>query len=213
MHPFGTDTNERRNLLIILVPVSFWLSAGFMELWSATTLPFPSNFDWIFDAGSAAAWFGVLYLWLEHLGWRWRFLRWIGLVKTPNLNGKWMGELRSSYKNEEKGIVPFEDRIQIHLEVRQSWTQFAIELRSDKSSSKSDTGSIFIDAGVEPIVVYTYLNRPKPDQIDTMEMHAGTSLLELREENRVAVLDGHYYNGRGRGNHGTMHLEWCKTLS
>lgn len=213
MHPYGTDTNERRTLLILSVPISFWISAGFIKLWSMTALPFPDGFDWLFDAGSAAAWFGALYLWLEHHGWKWWFLRSIGLVHTPNLNGKWSGVLRSSYESEEQGVVPFENPTMIELDIRQSWTQMVIELRTDKSSSKSDTGSIFIDAGVDPVVVYTYLNQPNPDQIKSMEIHSGTTLLKLREEHGVITLEGNYYNGRGRGNYGTMHLTQCQGLT
>jgi hypothetical protein len=212
MHPYGTDTNERRNLLVILVPLSFWLSAGSLQLLDVLGVSLPDNYDWIFDATSAIGWFGALYLWLENMGWKWWVLQRIGLVRTPNLNGKWSGQLRSSYEDLEKGIVAFEKPIDIDLGIRQSWTRFAVQLRSSTSSSKSDTGSIFVDSGVNPVIVYTYLNRPNPDQVETMEMHSGTTLLELRDDNGIAVLEGNYYNGRGRGNYGTMHLKHCQSL-
>lgn len=207
MHPYGTDTDEHRSLLILLVPTSFWMSAGFLKLLDAIGVSLPDNFDWIFDATSAVGWFGGLYLWLENRGWRWRLLHWTGLISTPNISGRWYGELRSSYENPERGIVAFATGYPVELEIRQTWSRLVVHLTSKTSTSKSDTGSLYLDSGVRPVLVYTYLNRPNPDQVQSMEMHSGTTLLELCEANGVVTLEGNYYNGRGRGNYGTMHLK------
>lgn len=203
MHPYGTDSNERRTLLVILVPVSFWLSAEFLKLLSITGLSLPENLDWIFDPGSAAFWFGLLYLWLEKKGWKWKPLHRIGLVSTPNLNGKWVGELLSSYK--PPGKEPFESGYPIELHIKQSWTRLVVELiHEGSSSSRSDTGSLFLEKGTTPIIVFTYWNEPEPGQLDTMEAHSGTTELKLSNENEPTALVGRYYNGRGRGNFGKI---------
>lgn len=203
MHPYGTDTNERRTILLILVPVSFWVSARFLALLSAVDLSLPDNLDWIFDAGSAAAWFGLFYLWMEKRGWKWQLLHRIGLVSTPDLNGRWSGELRSSYKPPDK--EPFETPYPVSLTIRQTWTRIIVELvHSNSSSSRSDTGSLFLEKGTTPILVYTYWNEPDPGQLATMEAHSGTTELKLIEELAVHRLEGRYYNGRGRGNYGSM---------
>lgn len=211
MHPYGTDTNERRTVLIFLVPVSFWLSAGFMKLWSMINIPFPENADWILDGGSATFWFGLLYLWMEKRGWRLSLLHIIGLISTPNLNGCWQGELYSSYKPPEE--KPFETPYPITLTINQTWTRIVVELvHASSSSSRSDTGSLFLEKGTTPILVYTYWNEPEPGQLATMEAHSGATELKLTSENGHEKLAGRYYNGRGRGNYGKMEVIRAESL-
>jgi predicted pore-forming effector associated with SMODS systems len=199
LHPFGVDINERRNVLVVLVPISFWLSAGFTWIVTKAGIPLPDATDWIFDPLSAAACFAALYLWVEYRGWRSPLLRRSRLVQTPDLNGSWEGQLQSSYDD-------FKSVHQISVAIRQSWTRIVVELRTSQSTSHSDTASIFVEKGVNPVLVYTYLNSPNPDQQESMHRHAGTTLLELTSVSNSATLEGNYYSGRGRGTYGTMFL-------
>src|SRR5688500_3015166 len=123
MHPYGTDSNERRNLLVALVPISFWLSAAAAGAIRWAGWGPPEGVDWIFDPASAAAWFGVLYLYVERRVWRWSWLHRIGFVETPDLNGTWDGTLRTSWDQ-------FREERRIHLIIRQSWTRIVVELRT-----------------------------------------------------------------------------------
>jgi hypothetical protein len=93
------------------------------------------------------------------------------------------------------------------LHIRQTWTRIVVELQSDQSSSQSETASIFVDKGVNPKLVYTYMNEPNPDQLKAMEKHSGTTLLELLSNSDGLHLNGHYYSGRGRGTYGEMQLK------
>lgn len=97
MHPYGVDTNERRNVLIFLVPISFLLSSASTTIVEWIGWSPPAEIEWIFDPASAAAWFGLLYLLVEERAWRWPVLRGVGLVQSPDLMGVWRGHLRSSY--------------------------------------------------------------------------------------------------------------------
>jgi hypothetical protein len=199
VHPYGIDSNERRNVLILLVPLSFWLSDLFGRAVVALGWNPPTGLDWIFDPASAAAWFGALYLLFEHQIWKWRAPHAIGLVRTPNLNGTWRGVLKSSYDD-------FATDYEIEVTIRQSWTQMIVELVTSQSSSKSDTASVYVNRAANPMVVYTYLNIPNPDQPETMEIHTGTTKLELRTSGQGQQLLGSYYSDRGRRNYGQMTL-------
>jgi predicted nucleotidyltransferase len=51
---------------------------------------------------------------------------------------------------------------------------------------------------------YEYENQPRPGAVKTMEIHFGTARLVFVNGR---YLDGYYYSGRGRQEHGSIHLE------
>jgi hypothetical protein len=197
MHPYGIDSNERRNVLIFLVPISFGVSELFVRVVARLGWLPPAEIDWIFDPASAAAWFGVLYLLFENYVWKWSVLRVLGVVQLPNLNGNWNGTLKSSYDD-------FRTDYEIEITIKQSWTRIIVELATSQSSSKSDTASVYVNRAANPMIVYTYLNIPNPDQPESMEIHTGTTKLELGESKHGEQLAGSYYSDRGRRNHGQI---------
>ena len=87
MHPYGTDSNERRHVLIALVPISFWISDWVARCFAWIGWVPPDEIDWLFDPASAAAWFGLLFLLFERRIWQWRWLHSVGLVESPDLSG------------------------------------------------------------------------------------------------------------------------------
>jgi len=197
MHPYGIDSNERRNVLIVLVILSLLKSELFGRALAAQGWLPPAPLDWLFDPASAAAWFAALFYLFENYVWRWTLLHRVKFVQLPDLNGRWTGTLRSSYDD-------FTKTHDIDLTVKQSWTRLIVELTTAQSSSKSDTGSVYVNRAAEPTLVYTYLNTPSPSQLATMAIHTGTTQLELRGSAQGKRLRGHYYNGRGRGNYGEI---------
>lgn len=199
MHPYGIDSNERRNILVFLVVSSFLLSELFGRIAATLGWVSPAILDWMFDPASAAAWFAILFYLFEHYVWRWKLLHRAKLVQLPNLNGSWTGTLKSSYDN-------FAKTHDIVITVKQTWSRLIVELATEQSGSKSETGSVYVNKASQPILVYTYLNIPNPNQLESMAIHAGTTTLELQECNEGMRLTGHYYSGRGRGNYGEITL-------
>jgi hypothetical protein len=197
MHPYGIDSNERRNVLIVLVLASILLGEASGRFAAGQGWILTAPLDWIFDPASGAAWFAVLFYLFENYLWRWNLLHRVGFVQIPNLNGRWAGTLRSSYD-------AFATTHQIAVTIKQSWTVLVVELTTAQSSSRSDTGSVYIKSAAEPILVYTYLNDPNPDQPESLQMHSGTTTLQLRDSSNGKQLVGRYYSGRGRGNHGEL---------
>jgi len=76
--------------------------------------------------------------------------------------------------------------------------------RGAHSSSVSKTASILTAEALHPILVYTFLNTPRADAVETMHMHHGTATHYLDEQ--ANTLNGDYYTGRDRHTHGTMEL-------
>jgi hypothetical protein len=60
-------------------------------------------------------------------------------------------------------------------------------------------------------LVYEYTNDPSAKSVDTMHAHRGLAFLKLSIDGKI--LEGDYYTGRDRGNHGSMYLRLlCRAL-
>lgn len=203
MHPYGTDSSERFWVLIGLVPLSFWLAAGARGLLDRVGIAWPIEAEFIADPTSAAFCLGVLYYVFNRWLWRVPLLHALDLVKVPNLNGAWAGELRSSYDDYQTGYAAT-------LEIRQNWTTMSICLRRDQSRSHSEAATILTNAGGGPRLSYEYVNEPIAGRVEgTMAMHRGAAALVLEQRQGIVRLDGQYYTSHGRSNVGRMEFQRC----
>lgn len=66
------------------------------------------------------------------------------------------------------------------------------------------TAAIQVHAPEGVVLSYEYENQPRPGALKTMEIHIGTAWLVFTDGR---VLEGYYYSGRGRQEHGSIHLE------
>lgn len=194
MHPYSIDTKERKSWLFILATVSILLAYVLHKILS----PMLDNVQWLIDVPSAMSFYGMLFLVFNAYCWNLTILRKIGLIKTPNLNGEWIGQLQSSHDG-------FKSKTDSSLKIRQSWTQINIVLSTDTSASYSETASIITKHPKGIVLSYQYCNKPRANAADTMHIHHGTTLLELSIETNT--LNGEYYTGRDRTNFGTLELK------
>jgi hypothetical protein len=192
MHPYAADSNERRTItfgLAVLAVATAWLFGRLLGLIHFVV-------PWWFDAPSTMGFFGFFYTIFDRIVWRQRWVRRIGLVKVPVLEGKWKGEVRSS----------FDEHAQAHevsVIITQSWTRISLVLKSANSVSQTLVASLLVDTPEGAVLSYQYRNEPKPGALGTMQIHYGTARLVLRD---AAALDGDYYSGRGRRNFGSLTL-------
>ena len=192
MHPYATDSDERRLipfLLAGLAMVGAW-AAGPLLGWVHVQMP------WWLQAPSALGLYGTLYEVFDRTVWRWTLFNRIGLVKLPNLNGRWLGRVTTSF-DEHASSHP------VHVNIRQTWTKLCIELDGKDSRSHSLVAGLVVQDSPVPVLSYQYLNEPQPDATPTMAMHYGTALLRLVT---MTSLEGQYYSGRGRGTFGSIGL-------
>lgn len=133
---------------------------------------------------------GVLFTrWI----WRWDFLQgW--LIKIPDLQGTWRGELKSDWINPEtgKGIDP----IPVVLVIRQTFSTIKCTLMTKESTSYSTTADInVVPNGEDLYLTYNYTNRPKATIRDRSAIHDGASILKIiQKPNRC--LEGEYWTSR-----------------
>ncbi|MDP1851973.1 MAG: hypothetical protein Q8K48_06105 [Candidatus Planktophila sp.] len=156
---------------------------------------------WWFSAPTVATTFGILYLLMDKAAWRWRFVRRLGLVDTPIVEGEYVGTLESTYQGT---VLP------VKISIDQTWNRIAV--RFQVSEPKTST-SYSMTAGLGKVghdiarLTYTYRNQIKPGVADSdMNDHDGTAELNINFETGSAM--GRYFNFRGR--QGSLNLERSK---
>lgn len=190
MHGYSTDSDERRvvPLFLALLAIAFaWISSGLL---AHAHLSVP----WWMEGPSCLAFYGALYAFFDKHLWKCRFTRELGLVRTPNLNGRWSGYLISSFDHHAK-------HHEVVVLIFQTWTQISVFLKTSASVSHSCVAVVQASDPEGVALVYQYQNEPLPDAASTMHMHYGTAVLRMSDR---TGLTGAYYAGRDRGTFGQI---------
>jgi hypothetical protein len=190
MHGYSTDSDERRVVPLLLASLAIslaWLSS---KLLAVIHLSVP----WWLDAPSSMAFYGVLYAIFDRYLWRNGLVSKLGLVRIPNLAGRWHGYLISSFDGHAK-------RHDLMINILQSWTQVTVFLTTATSISRSCAAVIQVDDPEGVALIYQYQNQPLADAMRTMHMHYGTAMLRV---SNGGCLVGDYYAGRDRRTFGRI---------
>ncbi len=194
MHPYATDSDERKDVLFYLAIISVvfcYIFYSVLECYNISA-PYWVSFPSVFGV------FGFLYTVFNKWLWKLNFFHKIKLVKVPVLTGKWEGVLNSSYDN-------FLSDIGISISVYQNWTEMLVVLETSSSTSYSSTASIIT---INPhcfTITYEYINTPTPAALETMHTHIGTTTLEFK--NYSIEMTGCYYSGRDRKTVGDIRVK------
>ncbi|MCW4018291.1 MAG: hypothetical protein NWF00_06395 [Candidatus Bathyarchaeota archaeon] len=181
MHDYSIDSNERLQIPLYLAIVSIL----FMGSVQATLNFYHLVLPWWIDGVSVFGFYGFLLLLFDKYLWKWRFLRTLNVVHTPNLNGTYEGNLLSSYSE-------FKKEIPISVEVVQNWTKISIVWKTKTSCSRSLVASMLTQT--EPnILTYQYLNEPNQNAPEALHMHRGTATTDIEKDQ---TLSGGCYNNR-----------------
>jgi hypothetical protein len=192
MHGYHTDDEIRKRVFILAFGLSILLA--YLFYWIALKAKIP----WWVDAPSVLGFFGILLWVYDNYLWKLPFLRKIPWFYIPDLNGKWNAEIKSSYQN-------FETSVKARATIRQTAVKMSIGLETETSSSHSTTASLLkIDGANKYELIYHYINEPKADSVNTMNIHHGTSCMEF---STTDMIEGDYFSGRGRVNYGKITFE------
>ncbi|SRR6266436_5795190 len=191
MHSYSTDSGERRIVPLALASLAItlaWLSSKFLAVMHVS-LP------WWLDAPSTLGYYGALYALFDRKLWRNRSARKLGLVRVPNLAGRWRGYLLSSFDGHTK-------RHDLMINIFQSWTQIAVFLATETSISRSCAAVIQVDDPDGLSLTYQYQSQPLANAMRSMHMHFGTATLRVSDDD---TLSGDYYAGRDRRTFGRIY--------
>ncbi len=184
------ESEERGRVTIALFAASILL----VWLMDAALSAASFNPQWWLSVPSFGGIYAVLYWLFDNHVWRWRLWRRLGLLKVPDLNGNWSGNVVSSYGN---GSVH-----EVTISITQRWSKLLVRFETEQSQSHSISGTLKVADVANPELSYLYINQPKPSAPRAMDIHGGTATLELKG----TVLEGDYYTGRGRMTYGSIRL-------
>lgn len=138
-------------------------------------------------AGIIAILWAVYFTW----AWRWSYVR--KIIFRPDLNGSWIGEFRSDWKDASgNGISPGP----FVLVVRQSFFAISIRAYTQKQKTSSYVESLVLD-GERGTKLLAYLYSEK--RVASVEHGArqGAADLELVEESDRRILEGDFWTHSG----------------
>lgn len=193
MHPYATDSDERNKVLLWLASLSIcmsWLLHVFFQKINFTP-------PWWSDIPSFVGFYEMLLFFFDKWLWKISLIRKMGLVKVPNLSGKWDGTVLSSYNHHET-------QIKATIDIYQTWTKIKIKLSTDNSVSYSQTASVLIASPDAVILSYDYSNEPVSKAVKTMNAHRGMARHNYIVNKEKETLDGNYFTGRGRTTFGSL---------
>ncbi|NYF09772.1 hypothetical protein HDC94_000928 [Leifsonia sp. AK011] len=155
------------------------------------------EYDWLVSAPTVAASFALLYKFVDIVAWRCQWLRALGLIDIPVVDGTYVGLLHSKHTGEA---------IRARVRIEQTWSRMQVRLDLPEAATSSSTS---VAASLTPIghndvqLVYTYKNQIMPASADDdMRDHDGTADVVIEPGGR---LTGRYFNARGR--QGELRLE------
>lgn len=189
MHPYSTNSEERRDIVFTLAVIS----VGCIYLLNLLLNYFEYYIPFELQPPSAATIFGLLFIIFNKYCWKWSVFRKISIINIPNINGTWNVTAKSSYGEGTNNTIA-------SATINQTWTKISIKLEFEESRSFSTSGSILLDTFEGDIITYTYLNKPKVDAPESMKIHEGTTKLIITD----STLEGDYYSGKHRGNYGSI---------
>lgn len=152
------------------------------------------NYDTLSAAGTVAA--ATWLLWGVFKKWLWKlpFLQgW--LVKIPNLNGTWTGEMQSTWINPETntGIPP----ISTTATITQTLTTITVDFQTGEMESQSVVADVSCDSHRRIAEIkYIYQSEPDATVRGRSEMHYGSAKLGVKKANGKTLLKGDYWTDR-----------------
>jgi hypothetical protein len=190
MHEYSVNSRERLLVPFYLVFASV-LIVHFLK--GAVRLP-----DWI-PVPTAFACYALLHKLFDMYIWKWKVLRAMGLIRTPNLNGNWTMATTSSVTEYQ---VTYEGR----LCIEQTWTKISLFFEGSNAISTSQMASVLIANHSMFTLEWEYLSRKKPEFSQEDYMHYGITRLQWTGSDSMNELDGDYYTDRSRHNYGQVKI-------
>ena len=191
------SNNYKQFTAFILILVG--ISAAIVYMISYGLKSYGIEIPFYIETPSIPAVYAFFFVLFDRFLWKNKIFKQLGIVIADDLNGKWVGSLKSSYDN-------FATDIEAQLVIEQTATKIKICGTFNKSKSVSiheNFGRSEIDNRVA--LFYFFRNEPTYDATQTMAMHEGSAKLTYSPENES--LTGYYYSGRDRNNFGTIEVK------
>lgn len=193
VHPYAAEGRSARTVYAALGVAAVLSAWALHKAASVTSLALP----WWIETPSVLGFLGLYWKWFDLRLWRLPILQQKGWLGVPDFRGTWMAHLRTSHDGGPR-------ELEGELCIEQTWSKLSVLGVWPHSESHSVSAVLQRGPGTKYELVYTYVNEPRSDALPTMHMHRGTAWLRLDAVGDV--MDGHYYSGRGRQEHGDLEV-------
>jgi hypothetical protein len=138
----------------------------------------------------------ALFALFDQWAWRWKILR--KIVRRPDLNGTWRGELVSMRPNEDGVEITHEPK-PAFLSIKQSYLTVNIRLMSDESKSGSYAATLQPSGSDSFAVYYHFTNTPDLKFRDGSRPHDGAAKILVSGLEPVDHTGEYWTDRRSRG--------------
>lgn len=203
MHPYAAHTARWKTVGVLM-----FISIGLASLLSSVvrTIGYQLGFQW--GTVSAFAVFTAVYWCFDRYVWRWPIIR--RLTAPSDLNGDWVGEIKSSSEKEPSVETNDETSDEEHptITITQTWSRIEVVMTNPGSSRSESTSATFRTHKSDSELLFTYVNKPVGEVASELNMHEGTNTLRYTQGvDGSDFLEGEYYTDEQRNNHGVMRFE------
>lgn len=213
MHTYSVDKDLRAKVVVWIFIVSMLISLALnglfadvirnviMFLEQSSVKEFVKLLEWLEVNPNFLGmpfWYGVITFFYER--WIWKFFKWWHQI--PDLEGKWEGNLTSSYNGKS---------ISMKMDIKQTWSKISFKstFPDTNSSSYSNVAAIHV-AGNNGIEIYFGFKNDSYSVLDKLQSYNGYNILQLTDQNKIKA---RYFNERENpdpnctgGNKGTFEL-------
>lgn len=125
--------------------------------------------------------YGVLSWCYEKYIWKWPII--MRIHGVPNINGKWVGKLVSSYDGKAIGM---------EMNVEQTWSEISFKSKFLESDSSSNTATIHLNSN-RGICIYFGFHNESSDVNTGMQSYDGYNILTMKDNDHISA---RYFNDR-----------------
>lgn len=191
MHDYAIDEKKRRRVNVIIVGLyvlaspliaclNNGLEGGFRSLADSLLGRKIADSEWIYISTVLsmilpAIEVGLFFKIYDHFIWK----CFIWLHKIPNLNGKWVAEIKSPLKG---GYKP-----EIHMEIRQTWNKIQVNGMSARGTATESVSASIVEERGELYFSYSYWIHHNGEQ-----HYPGFNSLRIRGEE----MSGEYFSSK-----------------
>ena len=131
--------------------------------------------------------------WLSYFKWAWKWSYIRKLLYRPNLNGTWLGEFESDWKNEQGQVNPPKKFV---LVIRQHWFTISVRAFTNIQKTESYVETLMLD-GNKGTKILAYLFSEKRSRTGDHGPRQGAAELDLVETETAKLLEGHFWTQAG----------------
>lgn len=186
MHPYTKDRLHLFNIYKWLLLVSFFISLSIGYFTKQPEVKSIFIVVKLFFAGMPLLVVSLVYTIFVKFIWKWKPIN--KFIKVPNINGTYIGTLKSSFGN-----LPKERKFK--LKISQDFVNISIVMKMIEGSSESYSINAYLEQKSDEILlIYVYQNEPINKTSPTLTEHKGTTILKFRPDAMSFV--GNYFTDK-----------------